>query len=243
VRQPPFTPRYYEIEQALRRRIEALQPGDALPSDAMLCREFAVSRMTARNAVARLAQEGLVRRVPGRGTFVAEPPAHRHADSLLSFSDEMRRRGRHAAAELVDLRVRDASDEEAARLRLGDDRRVVVLQRLRRSDGEPVALETAVLPGRLAPLLERADWTTTSLHAVLISAGVRPTSGQATISAEDAGAADARRLDVRRNAALLVERRLIVDAEGTPVELTESRYAGERYALDVLFDVEPPAAV
>ena len=43
-----YVPRYHEIELALRRRIGGLRPGDALPSDAMLCQEFQVSRMTAR---------------------------------------------------------------------------------------------------------------------------------------------------------------------------------------------------
>ena len=94
--EPParFVPRYYEIEQALRTRIAELKADDPLPSDAMLCEEFGVSRMTARNAVQRLTQEGLVYRVPGRGTFVAEPPVHRQAGNLLSFTEEMRRRGR-----------------------------------------------------------------------------------------------------------------------------------------------------
>ncbi len=239
--EPRFTPRYYEIEQALRERIEALRPGDPLPSDAMLCKEFSVSRMTARNAVQRLAQEGLVRRVPGRGTFVAEPPAHRTADNLLSFSEEMRRRGRRASSELVDLSTRQADDEEARRLRLDGDRAVIVLQRLRKANGQPMALETAVLPARLAPAIGDVDWSAASLHAVLTAAGVQPVAGQATITAQAAGPGDARRLDVRRNAALLVEQRLIIDADGTPVELTETRYAGDRYALDVLFDVEPPA--
>jgi GntR family transcriptional regulator len=241
VEEPRFTPRYYEIEQALRARIAALRPGDPLPSDAMLCREFTVSRMTARNAVQRLAQEGLVRRVPGRGTFVAEPTTHRTADSLLSFSEEMRRRGRRAHADLVELSTRAADGEEARRLRLDADPEVIVLARLRRADGQPMALETALLPARLAPAIEGADWGTASLHAVLTAAGVRPATGEATIRAAAAGPTDAKRLDVRRNAALLIETRLIFDAEGVPVELTETRYAGDRYALDVSFDVQPPA--
>jgi DNA-binding IclR family transcriptional regulator len=70
-----FVPRYHEIEQTLRKRIARLKPGDPLPSDAMLCEEFGVSRMTARNAVQRLVQEGMIYRVPGRGTFVAKQPA------------------------------------------------------------------------------------------------------------------------------------------------------------------------
>jgi GntR family transcriptional regulator len=199
--------------------------------------------MTARNAVQRLAQEGLVFRVPGRGTFVAEPPVHRQADNLLSFSEEMRRRGRAASAEHVDMTLRAATGEESKRLKLADGAEVVVLRRLRLADRDPIALETAVLPARFAATLEQADWRTASLHAVLRAAGVVPRAGRATIGAEAATALDARHLGVRRNAALLVERRLILDAGARPVELTETRYAGERYALDVHFNVETPTPV
>ena len=235
-----FTPRYFVIEQALRERIATMSAGDPLPSDAMLCREFSVSRMTARNAVQRLAQEGLVDRVPGRGTFVAEPPAHRQADNLLSFSEQMRRRGQAASADHVDVDLRPATDEEAERLELPDGADVVVLQRLRLADRVPIAKEVAVLPGGLAGAIRSADWRTASLHALLVAAGVVPHAGRATITAQSATATDARLLKVRRNAALLVERRLIVDAGGRPVELTESRYAATRYGLDVRFSVEPP---
>jgi GntR family transcriptional regulator len=139
------------------------------------------------------------------------------------------------------VEVRPATDEERRRLELADGDDVVVLRRLRLADQVPVAEEVAVLPGRLAAVIEGADWRTASLHKLLVAAGVVPRAGRATITAQSATATDARRLKVRRNAALLVERRLILDADGRPVELTESRYAGDRYGLDVRFDVEPPA--
>ena len=54
-------PHYRQIEHALRERIATLPPGERLPSDAELCAEFGVSRMTARNAMQRLAEDGLDR--------------------------------------------------------------------------------------------------------------------------------------------------------------------------------------
>jgi GntR family transcriptional regulator len=239
--QPSFIPRYHEIEQALRARVASGQPGQALPSDTMLCQEFGVSRMTARHAMQRLAQEGLVYRVPGRGTFVAEPPTHRRANSLLSFSNEMRRRGRLPSSRLLSRQLRKPTREEAQRLRLKDGDQVVAVRRLRLADGEPIAVESAVLNGRAARAVMAADLERQSLHAVLSKAGFLPRRGRATVRAERAAGEDLRLLRLTKGDALLVEQRIILDQRGQPLEFTESRYAAERYALDVDFEVEDTA--
>jgi GntR family transcriptional regulator len=237
-----FVPRYYEIEQALRARIAELKPDAPLPSDAMLCEEFGVSRMTARNAVQRLVQEGIVYRVPGRGTFVAEPPVHRQAGNLLSFTEEMRRRGRVPSSRVLDRVVREPRPSEASRLQLGPDDLVIALRRLRLADAEPMAIEEAVFPAaRVATLLESADLEHRSLHDTLVHGGHVPTMGRARLGAEAAGPEDAAFLNVPEGSPLLVEKRVIHDQDGRPLELCESRYAGDRYGLDVQFDVELPS--
>ena len=238
--EPParFVPRYYEIEQALRARIADLRPDDPLPSDAMLCVEFGVSRMTARNAVQRLSQEGLVYRVPGRGTFVAEPPVHRQAGNLLSFTEEMRRRGRTPSSLVLALDVREPGPAEASRLQLDPGAEVVAVRRLRVADDEPMAIEEAVLPATVAQLIQRADLEHRSLHDTLVEGGHVPTMGRARLGAEAAGAEDAELLHVAVGSPLLVEKRVIHDQDGRPLELCQSRYAGARYGLDVQFDVE-----
>jgi len=233
-----FVPRYYEIEQALRARVAALRPGDTLPSDAELCDEFGVSRMTARNAMQRLAQEGIVQRIPGRGTFVAEQPVHRQAGSLISFSDEMRRRGRRPSSRLIRRGLRAAAEEEARVLGLPEPAEVTELVRLRLADDEPIAIEASAFAPALDAVLAAADLEGGSLFDALVGAGHVPTAGRASLGARAATAADARHLGIAAGSPLLVERRLIFDQAGRPLELTESRYAAERYALDVSFDVE-----
>jgi GntR family transcriptional regulator len=233
-----FVPRYYEIEQALRARIADLEPDAPMPSDAQLCREFGVSRMTARNAVQRLVQDGLVYRLPGRGTFVADHGAQRHAGGLTSFTDEMRRRGRASSSRLLERGIRPATSTTAAKLHLARDANVVVVSRLRLADAEPVAIEHAVLRIDAAPALLGADLQAGSLHATLVAAGLIPTAGAATITAETATAEESRLLGVPAGSPLLVERRVILDQDAMPLETTETRYAAGRYALDVEFVVQ-----
>lgn len=232
-----FVPRYFTIEQSLRARIAELDAHAPLPSDAQLCEEFDVSRMTARGAVQRLVQEGLVYRVPGRGTFVAATRATRTASHILSFSEEMRRRGREPSSQVVERAHRTATANEEQRL---GTTVVFVLRRVREADRQPVALETAVFPAaRVAGVLD-GELEGASIFGLLEAAGIVPTAGHAAISAEAATADDAKLLGIERGAPLLVERRLIRDQTGGPVELTESRYVGALYGLDVEFEVELP---
>jgi GntR family transcriptional regulator len=233
-----YLPRYRAIEQALRARVAALEPGDPLPSDAELCAEFGVSRMTARNAVQRLVEEGLVSREPGRGSYVAVPPSHRRANSLMSFSEEMRRQGRVPHSRLLRREIRPPTPAEARDLRLRDGDAVVALVRVRLADAEPLAIEAVVLQGACAAAALGSDLETGSLHEALAAAGFVPSRGRATISAEAAGDEDARLLGVATGSPLLVERRVIVDLGGRPLETTTSRYPADRYALDVDFEVE-----
>lgn len=238
-----YAPRYREIEQALRARIATLRPGHRLPSDADLCAEFGVSRMTARHAMAQLAEEGLVRRDPGRGTFVAEPPTHRRANFLMTFSHEMRRQGRVPSSRIVGRIVRSPDEGERADLRVARGEQVIELRRVRLADGSPVAVEVAVLTARCVPAVMVADLETGSLHEALISAGFVPSRGKSSIGAEAATHDDAMLLGISGGEPMLVERRLILDQRGRPIERTESRYAADRYGLNVGFSVEDSGVV
>jgi GntR family transcriptional regulator len=233
-----YVPHHRRIEQVLRERITAMQPGDRLPSDAELVAEFGVSRMTARNAMQRLAEEGLVAREPGRGSFVATPATHRRTDRLMTFTREMTRRGRIPSSRLLARAIRPSTRAEAAALALAPGEPVVEVRRIRLADNEPIALESAILVASCAPSVLNADLEHGSLHAAISAGGQTLRRGSGTVAAGAATAEDARLLDIRRGDPLLIERRVIVDDDGRRIEATESRYPADRYALDVSFDVE-----
>lgn len=235
-----YRPQYRHIEQVLRERMSTLRPGARLPSDAELCAEFGVSRMTARHAMQRLAEDGLIARQPGRGSFVADRPVHRRANRLMTFSQEMRRAGRVPSSRILARLIRPPTAAEAASLGIPPGQAIVYLRRLRRADDEPIAVESAVLIEACAEAVMTADLARGSLHETLGRAGIVLRRGTGTIAAAAATPEDAQLLGIRPGDPLLVERRVIVDGHGRRIEATESRYTADRYGLVVQFDVEVP---
>ncbi|CAN5747169.1 transcriptional regulator NagR [soil metagenome] len=226
-------PRYEEIASYVRSLVAAGSPGDRLPSDAELCERFSVSRMTARYAVAQLAQDGLLVRRRGQGTFVASRPVMRVLGSPLSFTESMRRRGLRASSRLLRWTEIDRSPENAAALQLLDGQSVWLLERLRLADGVPMAIESAVLPSTVAAVMD-GGLTDGSLHAAFEQLHRIPTRAQAWVSARIATAGERKLLDLIHPAVLLVEQRIITDQDDIPLEHTETRYAAERYRFETV---------
>jgi GntR family transcriptional regulator len=229
----PEDTRYGQIARYLRTLVAAGSPGDRLPSDAELCERFSVSRMTARQAVQVLVNEGLCYRRRGRGTFVAPRPVPRLLGSPLSFTESMRRRGLRATSRVLVAEVREADPEDVAALGLEEGDRVAVLERLRLADDVPMAIERAVLVPELAPVLAE-DLERGSLHAAMERLGRVPTRAHSRVTARLATATERRLLELGPRDVLLCERRVILDQQGRPLEHTETRYAARRYVFEAV---------
>ena len=225
--------RYREIERFLRSQVEGARPGAPLPSEAELCERFSVSRMTVRQALQELTNDGLVERRRGQGTFVAHRPVHRRPGVFLSFTEEMNRRGMQASSRLLSAGMDDPRRSEALDLGLAPGSQVLRVVRVRLADGVPVALEDAALVPELGGVLEE-DLAVGSLHGALERRGVVATRATGTITARLARASETALLDLAPQSALLVALRILFDQEGRVFERTETRYAADRYVIDVV---------
>jgi GntR family transcriptional regulator len=236
------TPRYLEIADYLRRLIAASRPGDRLPSESELCERFSVSRMTVRQAIQTLANEDLVVRRRGEGTFTAPRVVARLLGSPLSFSESMRRRGLRASSRLLHAGWIDPSPDDRGALALPPGARAIVVERLRLADDRPMAIERVVMTPDLAAVLDE-DLATGSLHAVFERLGRVPTRAQARVSARAASDIERRLLGLDPHGVVLSELRTIDDQDGRPIEHTETLYAAERYAFEAVLQRDDHTAV
>jgi DNA-binding GntR family transcriptional regulator len=179
--------------------------------------------------VQELVDKGLLVRKRGVGTQVIQPHVRRSVE-LTSLYDDLARAGEVPTTEVLALERLPASAEiaEELDLREGDD--VVVIRRLRRSHGEPLALMTNHLPGRFDPTVE--ELSERGLYQFLRSRGVHLRVAHQRIGARLARAEEARLLEEPPRAALLTMQRIAFDDHGTPVELGRHLYRASRYDFE-----------
>lgn len=227
-------PIYYQLEQIVLDKIKSgvWPPNTAIPSERELSEQFGVSRMTIRQALLALTRDGILRREVGVGTFVAEPRITQRLTRLTGFSEDMRARGKRASARVLSVAVARATPVVAEMLGLELGCEVLVVDRLRLADDEPLAIETSHLFFRGCQELQGADLEG-SLYALLTQKyGIVPTRARQRISA---GVADKREIDLlglRRGAPVLRLRRVTFDQEGRRFEYVESTYRADKYVFD-----------
>ncbi|MFJ4295625.1 GntR family transcriptional regulator [Curtobacterium sp. NPDC089689] len=225
------TPVYLRIAEDIRVQIDAgdLQPGDALPPERELTAGYKVSRMTVRNALGVLEAEGRIFRDATRGTFVARP---RLPLRVGSFSKEVERSGGSAGAEVVWVREDVAGAPEAQALGCDLGESVYVIQRLRRWDSEPVAVETTFYRRALIPDLLAGDLLG-SLWDRLSERGITLDATAATVEVVTLDSNTAALLDARHGAPGLHMTRQTFDVSGRCVEYAHDVYRADRVALTI----------
>lgn len=229
-------PLYHQIASDLRHRIlsHSWAAGERIPSETELASLYEASRVTVRQALRILSDEGLISREPGRGSFVRDNSLAAKSRQLTSFTVEMRNRGMHPTAMILEQKVVAASDEVADALDLPCGTPVLQLYRLRRGDTEPMGLQTSYVSHERFPDIAEADFTSASLYSELharygILIDEADEAYRATTVNEQA-AADLLAVPLG-SAALYVMRRAF--SHGEAIEYTTSLMRADRYHIEM----------
>lgn len=225
-------PLYHQLKERLKHSIDHRQwkPGDQIPSENQLMREYNVSRNTAKKAIEDLVQDGLLYRIQGKGTFVAKPKLQQSLMGLYSFSKVFKENGMVPKDIVLEIREVKPSAEIIEGLQLANSENVIEMKRLRCVDDEPYILESSFLPKRVVPdmsQLERVgqislyDLLEQEFNVVVVKA--KEAFEPVLIRPDES---DYLQTKVGKPALLL--ERTAYDTNGTPVEFCRSIVRGDR---------------
>ena len=234
-------PLYVKIRESLRQKIDAgeLSMGQKLPSEDELAAQYGVSRMTVRQGITDLIDEGLLYRRHGVGTFVAYPPVERDHSRLTNFFENSDAQGIKASASLITMEVEDAKPKAAKALNLAEGEPVIRVKTLRYADGIPVTVHDAYIPFKLFAAILSQDKQKLELQHLWTffeSCGYRVKSAVQKLEAHEADESLARLMEIEEGAPILYKERTVYADDGTPVEFTYCYNRGDRYSLTIVLN-------
>lgn len=221
--------KHVQVREYVRELIADAQPGSAAPSERELVGRFGVARMTVRQALDALVAEGLLERVPGRGTFVTQP--RRRVGRLSSFSEDMKTRGLLPESQTLLARREQAGPGVARALGISAGDAVIHWKRLRRADQQVICVEDAYLNEVLLPGFLQSGMPT-SLYDALQDRGLRPTWAEDAISAERASTEEALQLELEPGDPVLQLSRRALSGDMV-VEVSRSTFRPDRFTMYV----------
>ncbi len=235
-------PLWAQVLDDLRARLVAGEFAERFPTDQEITRDYDVSRHTAREAVRRLHDEGLVERTRGRGTFVRTTTIDQPLGAIYSLFRSIENQGHEQRSRVLSLEVRHDA-EAAAILEVAADDPLVFLERVRLLDGEPFAVDCSWLPASFAEPLLEVDFTRTSLYEELRGrAGLSPDHGWERI-APQLPTEEQRRLLLLDTAAPVFAIERLALAGDRPIEWRHSVVRGDRFAFVARWSGEDVATV
>ncbi|MGE8204552.1 GntR family transcriptional regulator [Heyndrickxia sp. NPDC080065] len=224
-------PMYYQIQEHIRENIKQKKwlMGEAIPSERILTEQFGVSRMTIRQAVQGLVDEGILMRKRGSGTYVSNEKVQQPLKEITSFTKLMEQRGMKASSNITVFSIRKPNEVEAEQLEINMSEDVYHIERIRLGDQIPIAIETSIVPCKLAEGLTNEDIQNSLYEFIEVKKGQALGEAKQSIEAIGASKRVAELLDLDIDSPILQIERVAILKTGSPFEYVRSQYAGSRF--------------
>lgn len=224
------TPLYLQLKNKIKKEIRSgiLKPGDKLPSETQMQKEYGMSRVTVRNAMAELEVEGYIIKVQGKGSFVAQSDMLRLPIGVTSFSEDAKMQGIELKSKVLEMGLKTETteiDRGFFGLQKGDP--VMSIKRVRSANGVPIVIEENHLPAALK-VLEQEDLTgslydilTNKYHMIPANKGRR--SVKISFATEDI----AEKLQLSTGTPVIESEMCVFDMNGEPIHTVKDIVRGD----------------
>ncbi|WP_310260966.1 GntR family transcriptional regulator [Fictibacillus barbaricus] len=223
-------PLYYQIEEAIKLKIDKgeWESGSMISSEREFAENYEVSRMTVRQAINNLVNDGYLTRRKGKGTFVSGKKIEQKLLGLTSFTEDMKARGYKPASKLVSFQTIQANHQIAKVLEISHNNEIYEIKRVRLANDVPMAIETTFVPAQLIHLQE-SHIQDGSLYSQVEQAGFHIDYATQSLEASIAREKESEILEIAKGAPVLLIQRQTYLTNGKPLEVVHSVYRGDRY--------------
>jgi GntR family transcriptional regulator len=237
-------PLYQQLKRLIITSVQngILQPDLRLLSERELSEALGISRLTVRHALSELARSGWLEISACKGAYVRCPKLEQGTNQLMGLTEDMRRRGHAVSSQILEAALIPAASSPllVPGLDRGD---LVLLERLRLVDGEPLGIERSYLPHRLCPGILNLDLADNSLYRILREQyRIRPLRAEQTYEAVTTGKRESALLGIAEGTPALSLQRIVYLRTEEVIEYGWAWYRGDRYRFQaVLLDNSAPA--
>ncbi len=226
-------PIYFQIMEQLKTQIKngELKADALLPSEREYAEQFGISRMTVRQALSNLVNEGFLYRQKGRGTFVSKLKMEQPLQGLTSFTEDMRSRGMKPGSRLAEYQLIQATEELSSILGCGYPATLHKIIRVRLANDIPMAIEASYIPFDKAGKLDASHFQS-SMYEHIEAYNQMPISrAKQELEPGTASEEEAELLGIQPGVPVLYIKRTTYLQDGTAFEHVKSAYRGDRYTF------------
>ena len=235
LKQTDVIPLYQQLKNIIKDAILSgkIKANEKIPSEAELSKTYQVSRITVRNAIGELVEEGFLIKKQGKGTFANKPKLEKNIIEFLSFTLTCEVNGIRPGSKLIKKEVIQPTQEDVEKLRLSAGNKVVFIQRVRYADHEPLILENNYFSDKYEFLMDE-DLEKNSLYKILRNKyNVDLASCKKTIEISIASTEEMNLLGVSKGYPMLLVEDIVFDHEGFPVHRAEQFIVGDKIKLTI----------
>lgn len=207
---------------------------DKIPPELDLCEQYNVSRITVRQALSELVNEGYLTRKQGKGTFVSIPKIEQNLTSFYSISEEFKKMGFVPHSDLLEFSLQIPVQEICEKLNLSEENnKAYYFKRLRYADDLVVAVESTYIPADLFCGLKEEDIKQKHLYDVMRdNYGIIPNSAEESIGATLIGEKESIYFRLKKGFPALSLERLTYN-NNRCIEFTYGVIRGDKYKFRV----------